>query len=78
MSRRAVYLLQKVESEYNAALSAIAFTGRFWHYQDRLSADTEALPHLTKMTLQQFKSALPEETVKDIFIIRLFAVFEGI
>ena len=30
------------------------------------------------LTLEQFKFALSDETVEDIFIIRLFAIFEGI
>ena len=30
------------------------------------------------LTLEQFKSTLPDEKVEAIFLIRLFAVFEGI
>ena len=79
MSRQHVYLLQKVKNEFDAARAAIAYTVHYWHYQDKpLEKRNPHLLLLRDTSLKQFEAALPAETVETIFVIRLFAVFEGI
>lgn len=79
MSRHSVYLLEKVKGEYDSVRFSVAFTTRFWHQQERLSAaEAVALTQIKETTLQQFIASVPEGAVEEIFIIRLFAVFEGI
>ena len=69
MSRRSAYLLQKVENEYLSSLSAIAFTNRFWHYQDRLLAtDAESLQQLKKKSLQQFNTPYLRKRLRLFFL----------
>ena len=79
MSRRHIYLLRKVGGEHDAARVSLDYTRRYWYHLEALaSKETDLIPKKQDLTLAQFNAILPNQTIEAIFIIRLFAIFEGV
>ncbi len=79
MSQSHVFRLKKVKNEFDTSSAAVAYTAHYWHYQDKPIVPSDPrLLLLRDMTLKEFEAALSPGTLESIFIIRLFAVFEGV
>lgn len=80
MSDRHIYILRKAQIEYRMVRAAITYTTHYWHYQESSPASDEEglLSQLRAMSRAQFEASVPEKTIEQIFLIRLFALFEGI
>ena len=80
MSDRHIYILRKAQIEYRMVRAAITYTTHYWHYQENspVSDEEGLLSELAAMSRTQFEASVPEKTIEQIFLIRLFAVFEGI